>query len=185
MFAVLAAGTTGAEQTYSIDKSHASLGFAVKHLVISKVRGEFRDFDGTLTLGDENALVSATAAIRAASIDTGNKDRDDHLRTPDFFAVANYPEITFASKSTEQRGGKDVLVGDLTLHGVTKEVALEYSLSGPITDPWGNTKIGFEASTVIDRTQFGLTWNKALETGGLVVGTDVEISINFEAALEK
>ena len=170
-------------EMYSIDTAHASVGFSVSHLVISKVRGEFRTFDGTLELGEDGNLIGAAATIRSASIDTGNKKRDDHLRNADFLDVENHPQLIFKSTKVRQNQGKKLLVGDLTLRGVTREVELSFQVNGPIQDPWGNKKIGFEAHTIINRTDFGIAWNKALETGGWVVGEEVEISIQLEAAL--
>jgi len=169
-------------QTYVVDKTHADVSFMVKHLVISKVRGHFSDFDATLQLDADNKLVSATATIQVTSVDTANEKRDAHLRGEDFFNVDEFSEITFVSKSVETRDGTDVIVGDFTLHGVTKEIALPYELNGPINDPWGNTKIALQAVTTVNRTEYGLTWNAALETGGVVVGEEVEISIDVEFA---
>jgi len=157
------------------------VGFRVDHLVISKVNGEFKDYKATLHV-DGKTLTAATAEIKVASVDTGIKDRDKHLLGADFFDAEKHPTITFTCKSTKKKAGKDVLVGDLTLHGVTKEIELAYELKGPIKDPWGNTKVGFAASGTISRKAFGLTWSKKLETGGLVVGDEVELLIDVEAA---
>jgi polyisoprenoid-binding protein YceI len=168
--------------TYAADKTHATIGFAVKHLVISKVRGHFGEFDASLELDPENNLVSAKAVIEVDSIDTANEKRDEHLRAADFFNAEEYPEITFVSKGVEVREGENVIIADFTIRDVTKEIALPYVITGPIQDPWGNTKIGFQASATINRTDYGLTWNKALETGGVVVGEDVELSIEMEFA---
>jgi len=164
-------------ETFEVDKTHASVGFSIAHLVISKVRGQFTDFTASLEV-DGDHLHSAEATIQAKSIDTGNKDRDKHLQAADFLDVKQFPVITF--KSTRIRG--NTLIGNLTMHGVTKPVTLTYSLKGPIKDPWGNTKVGLEAKGTINRQDFGLTWSKALETGGLVVGNDVDLVIDFEAA---
>lgn len=169
-------------QTYTADKTHANIAFMVKHLVISKVRGHFNDFEATLELDADNKLVSATATIQVASVDTSNEKRDAHLRGEDFFAVDEHPVMTFVSKSVATRDDTNVIVGDFTLHGVTKEIELPYELNGPINDPWGNTKIALQASTTVNRTEYGLTWNAALETGGVVVGEEVEISIDVEFA---
>lgn len=161
--------------TYKADLSHAKLGFRISHLVISKVSGEFKAYDATLTL-DGSSLVSAEAKIKADSIDTGVADRDAHLRNADFLNVEKHPELTFKSKAV--RG--NLLIGDLTICGVTKPVELKYTVKGPIQDPWGKTKIGFEATGQINRQDFGLTWSKALETGGLVVGDEVDLLIDIE-----
>ncbi|OGX35187.1 MAG: hypothetical protein A3C36_08010 [Omnitrophica WOR_2 bacterium RIFCSPHIGHO2_02_FULL_52_10] len=170
-----------AAQTFEIDPSHASIGFTVDHLVISKVRGDFRDFSGTIELDDQGAVQKVSSAIEVKSIDTNIQNRDEHLKSADFFDAENYPKISFQSKSVRQDGGESVLIGDLTIHGVTKEIELPFSVKGPVKGPNGETRIGFQASTVINRKDFGMTWNKVLETGGLVVGEEVEISINLEA----
>ena len=170
-----------AEEVYTIDPTHAQIGFAVSHLVISKVKGQFNEFDGSLTLDDSGKLVKAGATIKVSSIDTGIKKRDDHLRSPDFFDAKNFPEITFKNVKVEKSDEKDVLVGDFTIRDVTKKLVLPYALKGPITDPWGNKKIGFEAEAVINRKDFGVAWNMKTETGGWVVGEEVELLIDFEA----
>ena len=171
-----------ANETYTIDTAHASIGFSISHLVISKVKGDFNDFSGTFVLDKQNRLTQANATIKAASIDTGVKKRDDHLRNADFFEVETYPEITFEAKKAVRRSGKDLLLGKFTLHGVTKNIELPYTIKGPITDPYGTKKIGFHAETVINRTDYGLNWNQALEVGGVMVGEDVVIVIDVEAA---
>jgi len=170
-----------ASQTFEVDPSHASVGFKIEHLVISKVKGEFREFTVTLVLDDEGRLDQASSIIEVASIDTGITKRDDHLRSADFFDVNNFPIISFKSKSVNRSAGKNVLVGDLTIHGVTREVELPFKIKGPVKGPMGNTRIGFEASTVINRKDCGLTWNKALETGGVIVGEELELLIDIEA----
>ncbi len=175
----LAVGTTHAADTYEVDTSHASIGFAVKHMVISKVKGSFTNFNGVLMVED-GKLITARSQIKAASIDTSNKKRDDHLRQADFLDVEKFPSIVFESTGVEG----DVLKGNFTMHGVTKAIELEYELLGPVKDPWGNTKVGLQASGSIDRTDFGLRWSKALATGGLVVGHKVELIIDLEAALK-
>lgn len=175
------AGAALAQQTYEVDTAHASVGFTVDHLVISKVRGDFRAFTGNIELDEQGAVQQVSSAIEVKSIDTGIQNRDEHLKSADFFDAENYPQISFQSKSIRQDGGKSVLIGDLTIHGVTKEIELPFSVKGPIKGPNGETRIGFQASTVINRKDFGMTWNKVLETGGLVVGEEVEISISLEA----
>ena len=170
-----------ASQTFEVDPSHASIGFKIEHLVISKVKGEFRDFTATLVLDDEGLLNQASSNIKVTSIDTGITKRDNHLRSADFFDVNKYPEISFKSKSIRQNGGNNVLVGDLTIHGVTKEVELPYKIKGPVKGPSGETRIGFAASTVINRKDYGLTWNKTLEAGGVIVGEELELLIDIEA----
>jgi len=170
-----------ASQTFEVDPSHASISFKIEHLVISKVKGDFREFSATLVLDDEGRLDEASSDIEVASIDTGNTKRDDHLRSADFFDVNNYPKIHFKSKSVNRSSGNNILVGDLTIHGVTREVELPFKIKGPVKGPMGNTRIGFEASMVINRKDYGLTWNKALETGGVIVGEELELLIDIEA----
>jgi polyisoprenoid-binding protein YceI len=174
------AGAVYAADTYTIDPSHTTVGFAVDHLVINTVHGKFKDFTGTLTL-DSNAVVSAQGTIQAKSIDTGIEKRDDHLRSADFFDVEKFPTITIESTSVKQ----NVLTGKFTMHGVTKEIALPFKVKGPIKDPWGGTRVGIKASITINRKDYGLTWNKVLEAGGLAVGEDVEITLDVEATKNK
>ena len=173
--------TATASQTYDIDKSHASVGFTVDHLVISRVRGDFREFSGSIEMDDEGQVQRVSATIEVQSIDTAIENRDNHLRSADFFDAEKYPQITFKSKEVRQNDGTSVLIGDLTIHGVTKEIALPFTLKGPIQGPSGKTRIGFEAGTVINRKDYGLNWSKTIETGGLVVGEEVELQINLEA----
>jgi polyisoprenoid-binding protein YceI len=171
------------QETWHIDGTHSGIHFSVRHLVISKTRGQFGRWDGTISV-PEGDFRRATVEIEidAASIDTGLADRDAHLRSADFFDVETYPQITFKSRQVEDLGGDTLrLVGDLTLHGVTREVALEVESAGQTNDPWGNTRAGFSARTSLDRKDFGLTWNQALETGGVLVGEKVEIEIEVEA----
>ena len=170
-------------ERWEIDSSHSGIHFSVRHLVIAKVRGQFARWSATLVAEDgdfANATVEAT--IDASSIETGVAERDAHLRSADFFDVASFPEITFRGRRIEPSDGDSFqLVGELTLHGVTREVSLEVESSGQTQDPWGNLRAAFTARTALDRKEFGLTWNQALETGGLVVGDRVEIEIEVEA----
>jgi polyisoprenoid-binding protein YceI len=152
-------------------------------MVVAKVRGHFKKFDVTIDL-DEQDVTRSTVDVRidAASIDTGVEQRDNHLRSADFFDVAQHPELRFTSKRIEDLGGGQLrVVGDLTLHGVTKEVALEVENAGRAKDPWGGFRAGFSARTALDRKDFGLGWNAVLEAGGLVVGDKVSIEIEVEA----
>lgn len=174
------AGSGRAAETYTIDPAHSSVGFAVPHMVINTVHGKFNEFSGTVSL-ENNAIQAATGTIQTKSIDTGIARRDTHLRSPDFFDAAQYPTITFQSKRVEKRDGDTVLIGDFTMHGVTKEVALPVTLKGPIKDPWGNSRVGLQAKTKLNRRDYGLKYNQMLETGGLVVGDEIEIEINAEA----
>jgi len=181
---LLAPACAGAA-TWEVDPGHSSVGFAVRHLMISSVRGEFHTFTGK-AVGDPANPAGATieATVDAASIDTRNEKRDQHLKSPDFFDVEKFPKMVFKSKKIEKTGdGKARVTGDLTLHGVTKEIVLDVEGPTPtITDPWGNVKAGAHATGKIDRKDFGLVWNKALDGGGVMVGDEIEITIDVEAA---
>ena len=172
-----------ATQRWNIDPSHSAVGFTVRHLVISKVRGAFERFSGTVDFDEQNPSASKVAVrIEAASIDTREAKRDEHLRSADFFDAATHPELTFASTTVEKLGGNEYrVVGDLTIRGVTLPVTLETEFLGVGKDPWGNQRIGFAAKGSIDRKAFGLTWNQALETGGLLVGEKIEIALDVQA----
>jgi polyisoprenoid-binding protein YceI len=167
---------------WSFDPSHSSIGFAVRHLMISKVRGQFGKWSGTFDYDAEDPTRSKLSVrIDAASIDTRDEKRDAHLRSPDFFDVEKYPELTFKSTSVGGEGDELVLHGELTIHGITKAVQLKVESLGTTKDPWGGTRAGFSATTSVNRKDFGLQWNMALETGGVVVGEKVEIAIEIEA----
>jgi polyisoprenoid-binding protein YceI len=169
--------------TWDIDTAHTTIAFAVRHMMVSNVRGQFAKFSGHVDADPANPTAAKIAAsIEAASIDTANQKRDDHLRSPDFFDVAKFPTITFTSKKVEPAGeAKWKVTGDLTLHGVTREVVLDLSdVTPPIKDPLGNLRAGGQARTTINRQDFGVSFNKALETGGLVVGNDIAITIDVE-----
>ena len=170
-------------QTWQIDSAHSGIHFSVRHLVIAKVRGQFSRWTGAVTVPDGDfARATVEVAIDAASIDTGVAERDAHLRSADFFDVATFPEIAFRGARLEALGGdRQRLVGSLTMHGVTREVALDVESPGQTKDPWGNIRAAFTARTAIDRKEFGLTWNQALETGGVLVGDKIEIEIEVEA----
>ena len=168
---------------YDIDPTHSSAHFSVRHLMISNVKGEFSKVTGTVTFDTDDPKASKVeATIDVASLHTRDEQRDGHLKSPDFFDVANFPTITFVSKSVEPDGHDEYLVkGDLTIHGVTKEETLH--VEGPtaeVKDPWGNLKAGAAATGKINRKDFGLTWNAAMETGGVVVGEEVKISLDVE-----
>jgi len=178
-----AAGARAAD-TYKIDPVHSSVGFSVRHMVISNVKGKFQEFGGTILL-ENNKLIEATGTIQTKSVDTGVAQRDQDLRSANFFDVEKFPTITFKSKRVEKKGEEFVLIGDFTMHGVTKELSLPVKLSGPVKDPWGNSRIGLETRTKLSRKDYAMTYNKALEAGGLVVGDEVEIEINAEAVKEK
>jgi polyisoprenoid-binding protein YceI len=175
--------TATALKTIAIDKTHSEATFQVRHLV-TKVRGRFTDLGGSIAFDEASPEASAvTFTIQAASIDTGTPDRDAHLRSEDFFHVEQYPAITFVSTAIRARGGNEFdVTGDLTMRGVTKRITLPVSYLGTARDPWGKEKIGFETETTINRKDYGLVWNAALETGGFLVGDDVKISVSIQAA---
>lgn len=168
---------------YEIDSSHSKVGFQVKHLGISNVTGAFKEFKGKLNFDSKNiAASSVETEIVIKSVDTLNKKRDDHLLNKDFFNEPKFPLMTFKSKAIKNvSGNKFDVVGDLTLHGVTKEVTLKSNLIGEVKDPWGKEKAGFYGEVTIDRRDFGLKYNKLLETGGLVISHDVKIMLDIEA----
>jgi len=170
--------------TYDIDPSHTELGFAVRHMAVSKVRGRFSTFSGTLELAEDPADSKATVTIDAASVDTRDENRDGHLKTADLFDVENHPTWTFVSTSIKPDGPTDFKVdGDLTIRGVTKPVTLEATYEGVVTDPYGNHRVGFSATTTINRDDFEVSFGAVMEAGGLVVAKKVEIQIELEAVL--
>ena len=176
-------GLAAATGTWVIDPAHTSLAFSARHAMVAKVRGVFTEFDGTFTIDGANpANSSASLTIVASSIDTKVADRDAHLKSPDFLDVEAFPAITFTSTGVAVKGNDIVVTGDLTIHGVTKSVDVTYELVGISQDPWGNTKIGFEGSAKISRKDFGLVWNAALETGGVLVGDEIKLNLDVEAA---
>ena len=175
--------TTTGTRTYKIDKSHSEAIFQVRHLV-TKVRGRFTDFEGTIEYNEANPEQSSVNfSINATSIDTAEPDRDKHLRSADFFEVEKYPQITFRSTRMAKRGAETYdVTGNLTIKGVTKEIVLPVAHMGKATDPWGGQRLGFEAETTINRKDYGLTFNIALaETGGFLVGDEVKISLEVQA----
>ena len=168
--------------TYVLDPSHTRIGFIARHLMVTKVRGSFAEFVGSITIADDVAKSSAQATIKAVSIETGAPDRDNHLRSGDFLEAEKYPELTFANaRVVAQKGTKFKVLGDLTIKGVTKEVELDVELDGVVTDPFGNEKLAVSARTEINREDFGMTWNAALETGGVLVSQKVVIEIEAQA----
>lgn len=167
---------------YGVDISHSSVGFKVKHLMISNVNGNFGLFDGVVEYDKaSNKVLFIQGEVDAESVNTENEKRDDHLRSPDFFDVAKYGSIVF--KSTKIEG--DTVYADFTIKGITKNVKFELEDLGSVVDPWGNHRVGFTLSSKIDRADFGLTWNKALETGGLLVGNEVKITAEIQAIEKK
>ena len=172
-----------AADSYKIDPAHTSLTFSIRHMGISNVKGHFDEFAGSLLL-ENGAIQEASATIQVKSINTGVPQRDHHLRTPDFFDADGHPAITFKTTKVEQSGGQTVLVADFTMRGVTKELRLPVKLSGPIKDPQGNTRVGLEARATLNRKDYGIAFNAALETGVALVGEEVALEINAEALKE-
>ncbi len=180
---VLSLPVGAATSDWKIDPQHSSAQFAVKHLMISTVRGEFHGVTGTVNWDDKDITKSTVdVTIDAASVETREPQRNAHLKSPDFFDVAKYPAITFKSKKVEQAApGKIKVTGDLTIHGVTKEVVLDVDgPTAPIKDPWGNSRAAINATTKVNRQDFGVKWNANLDGGGVVVGDDVSITIDAE-----
>ena len=174
--------TRTATSTWTIDPAHSVVEFAVKHLMVSTFKGHFRSLEGTVHLDEDNPANSSVAAsIDVASVDTQTPDRDAHLRSDDFFNAERYPKMTFRSTRVERVDGTNWKVtGELTIRDVTKEVVLDTEYEGRIVDPWGNERIGFSARTELSRKEFGVRWNATIETGGVVVGDKVRISLNIE-----
>ena len=172
-----------ANTTWNIDLTHSGIHFTVRHMVISKVRGSFRKFSGTVSLNEQDVTASSVSVrIDTTSIDTGVQQRDDHLRSPDFFDVEKFPVMSFESTKVEKSSDSGLRVtGMLTIRDITREVVLEAEQLGVGKDPWGNIKAAFEAKTSIDRKDFGLKWNQALETGGVLVGEKIEIALEIQA----
>jgi polyisoprenoid-binding protein YceI len=168
---------------YVIDVAHSRLGFVARHAMVTKVRGAFNDFEGTAHLdGDDPSKSSASVSIEVASVDTRQPQRDDHLRTNDFFDAATYPKITFVSTSVERLDEETFrMTGDLTIKNVTKAVSVDFEYSGSATDPYGNQRVGFEGSTVINRKDFGVNFNAVLETGGVMVSEKITLEFEISA----
>ena len=167
---------------YTIDTSHSSLAFTARHAMVTKVRGQFRDFTGTARIDTaEPKNSSVTLNIQTASIDTGNEDRNGHLKSGDFFDVENNPEITFVSTDVSRDGSDWTIAGDLTIKGITKPVTIDFEETGSARDPFGNLRVGFEGSTTVNRKDWGLSWNAALETGGVLVSEKVKLDFDISA----
>jgi len=182
LFILLVGKCAIAQSTWTIDGSHSDVSFNVSHLVVSEVTGKFKKFEGEVKAkSDDFTDAEITFTIDAASINTEDEKRDGHLRSADFFDVANYPTITFKSKSFKKVVGNNYkLVGDLTMHGVTKPVELDVVFKGTAKSPWGQTVGAFKLSGAVNRTDFGLKWNKTLDNGGLLVGETVNLTANIE-----
>lgn len=171
---------------FTLDLDHSIIEFQVKHMVISKTTGRFTDYTGFVELDPESGQVKAIeATIKAASLNTNHEKRDTHLRTPDFFDVEKYPTLTYKLKSLKKMGDEFTAFGDLTMRGVTQEVVLVGTFNGVTKDPWGNTRAGFTGKGKLNRKDFGMTWNKALDNGGLIVGDEVDIRLEIEAIKAK
>ncbi len=166
---------------WNVDPSHSTVGFSARHLMVSKVRGHFATFSGTLTVADDPLASEVEATVEIASITTGDDGRDAHLKSADFFDADNFPTMTLVSKGIDRAGSDYVLHTDLTIKGITKPVDFELEFDGVTGDPWGGTRAGFSAQAEINRKDWGLEWNVALETGGVVVGEKVKIQLDVEA----
>ena len=170
---------------WNLDASHSSIEFGVRHMGISTVRGRFTKFEANPELNEAGILTGVSATIDVASIDTGVKQRDDHLRSPDFFDAAQYPTMEFRSTGVEHLDGRSYRVtGDLTMKGVSNTVTLEVAVSTPVKDPWGNERVAAEATGKLDRTKWGLKWNQVLEVGSLLVGEEVKFTIAVQAVAQ-
>lgn len=174
-FSTLQAGS------YTIDPSHTEIGFVARHAVVTKVRGKFLEFDGAFEVAENIADSSATVNIQVNSVTTGNDDRDGHLRTGDFFEVEKFPTISFRSTNVVAKGDVLEITGDLTVKDTTKAVTIPFEYNGSVTDPWGNTRVGFEGETVVERKDWGLEWNVPLNAGGLLVSEKVTLRFDVSA----
>ncbi|MFM7536236.1 MAG: YceI family protein [Acidimicrobiales bacterium] len=166
--------------TWNVDAAHSRVGFTVRHLMVSKVRGSFTTFSGAVTVGEDKLASSVVAEVQMASIATGDDNRDNHLRTGDFFDVAAHPTMTFRSTGITADGGDYVLAGELTIKGITKPVTFELEFEGVSPDPWGGTRAGFSAETEISRKEWGLEYNAVLETGGVVISDKVKLELDIQ-----
>jgi polyisoprenoid-binding protein YceI len=183
LLAFFSAAAVSAADTYAIDNAHTSIGFAVKHLLVSTTKGQFKDYSGTIALDPKDVTKSSVKVdIKAASIDTANEKRDAHLKGADFFDVEKFPAISFVSKKIAKKGDAYELTGALTIKGVTKDVSFPFILNGPVQDPWGGMRLGGEGSLVIKRKDFGVAWDNAADAG---IGDDVKIDLSVEAVKQK
>jgi len=181
MGAIITVPSLAAEK-FAIDVAHSSVEFSVKHLLISNVKGNFTDFSGIIMFDESDMTKSSVeTTIKAASIDTDNADRDNHLRSEDFFDVEKYPEITFISNDIIRTSNGFEMLGTLSMHGVSKEISIPFEFLGRAEGSSGDVRLGFEGYTTIDRKDFGISWNKTLDSGGLAVGNEVKIELNIEA----
>lgn len=181
--ALIVAGSTAMAADWNLDKSHSSVNFSVKHMLVSTVHGKFADFDGTASFDPKDlSTLKANFTVQMASVNTANEKRDGHLKTGDFFDIENHPTMTFVSKKAEQTGeGKAMLTGDLTLRGVTKEVTFAVEgFNQEVKSPWGTFNTGGTATTTINRFDYGVAWDTKLDSGGLVAGQDVKVTVELE-----
>lgn len=167
--------------TWNVDGSHSTIGFTARHLMVTKVRGRFADFAGTITVGDDPLHSTVEATVQIASVSTGDNGRDDHLRSPDFFDAANFPTMTLVSTGVRAAGSDFQLDTELTIKGVTRPVTFDLEFDGVAGDPWGGTRVGFTAEADVNRKDWGLEWNVALEAGGVLVGEKVKIQLDIQA----
>lgn len=176
-----------AQTTWEVDKVHTNVLFNVSHMVVAEVTGNFTDFNATITgTKDDYSDAQAEMTIKVASINTDNEKRDAHLKSDDFFSAEKFPEIIFKSTSFKKTGENTYTInGDFTMHGVTKPIVLDAKFNGEINDPWGNTKSGWKVTGSLNRLDYGVNWNKALETGGFIVGKTVDLTINAEFTKKK
>lgn len=173
---------TSGLHTFSLDPAHSSVNFSARHMMLSKVRGQFKVVSGSLTLAEGSSIpTTIDATIDVSSIDTSETQRDGHLKSPDFLDAEQFRQITFKSSTIVRAGEAFTATGDLTIHGVTKSITLAGQLEGRTKDPWGNDRVAFSATTKINRKDFGLTWNQMLETGGVLVGEDIAIELEIQA----
>ena len=170
--------------TYAVDASHTEVTAIARHLMFTKVRARFPEVSGSVVIAEDPTESSADVEIAVASLDSRDQARDDHLRSPDFFDAENHPSLRFVSTGVRNDGGDWKLDGDLTVRGTTKAVTLDVEYLGAVTDPWGGQRVAFTASTEVDREEFGLTWNVALETGGVLVGKDVTITLDLQGSIQ-
>lgn len=178
---VFAFSSISSAATWNVDVAHSSVGFSVRHMVVSKTKGNFDEFTGSVEFdGKDLAAGSVDFNVQTATVDTDDEKRDEHLRSADFFEAATYPVMTFKSKKITATGTNFKLVGDLTIKDVTKEVTFDCEFSGVLDDPWGNTRAGFSATTKIDRKEFNITFGNVMDNGGLVVGDEVTIEVELE-----
>ncbi|MEE1666124.1 YceI family protein [Streptomyces sp. NPDC003631] len=169
--------------TYTVDPSHSTIGFVARHAMVTNVKGGFQEFEGTLNLdGSDPSKSTATIDVKMDSIETGSADRDGHLKSADFFKTDEHPEMTFRSTKAEALGGEDFrITGDLTILGTTKQITIDLEFNGAAKDPFGNERIGFEGKSEIVRSEWGLTWNAALETGGVLVSDKIKLVFDISA----